>query len=150
MKYYPHRMDLVDAVQRAKGPMDAAVIGRTTSNPLCPQWNEPFTPPISILRSVVDDSRGPAKVIELYKDWVMYLVVHCKFQQNKDLNRILLGTLDSPIIEDTSYSGDPYWGWGPSRIGINKLGKILMAVRDDLACNPTLDLGQDIDKLLGL
>jgi len=60
----------------------------------------------------------------------MYQVVLAKFTQHEKLGQALLATGDAPLIENALH--DPYWGWGASRTGINRLGKILMAVRLEL------------------
>jgi len=127
MKYHPHRPDLVQMVLKAVGPMRAAEIGRDRGNPIRPDWDSLVPNPSPL---VVDDGRGPAPVIERVKDQIMYEVVWAKFTQHNDLQSILLSTGASPIIENAIH--DPYWGWGSSQTGVNRLGKILMAVRSEL------------------
>ena len=72
------------------------------------------------------------------KDDVMHLAVKEKFIQHRDLQKLLLGTGEREIIEHTT--NDSYWGdgggWGR---GQNKLGKILMQVRDELRQSQPLD-----------
>ena len=134
MKYFPHRMDLVDLIQKAAKPMEAATIGRDPTNPIRKDWDGPFLlTKYHNFDNIVDDSRGPAKVIERVKDWVMFCVVLAKFSQNKDCQLVLLSTGDSPVIENAIH--DPYWGWGSSRTGVNRLGKIHMAVRKVIQLN---------------
>lgn len=139
MKFHPHRPDLVKAVWEATGPSKAASIGRDRTLPLRSDWDTPLeAAQLSTLPSLeaprltlsVDDSRGPARVIEYMKDVIMYQVVLAKFTQHEKLKAILLSTGDAPIIEDALH--DPYWGWGASHTGVNRLGKILMAVRLEL------------------
>lgn len=67
---------------------------------------------------------------ELVKDDYMYKIVKAKFEQNSDLKQKLLDTRDSYLEEGNTW-GDNYWGvcYG---FGMNKLGKILMKVRDEL------------------
>jgi hypothetical protein len=123
-------MDLVDQIHKAKSPMDAATLGRDKTKPLREDWDRPFKPPTKLALTIVDDGRGQANVIDYFKDWVMFCVVHSKFAQNQDIKTILLNSGERPIIENTDF--DPYWGWGCSRTGVNRLGKILMAVRAQL------------------
>lgn len=49
---------------------------------------------------------------------------------NFSRHEVLLSTGDRPLIEDAR--DDPYWGWGSSMVGENKLGRILMAVRGQI------------------
>ena len=136
MKFFPHRMDLVDQVHRAVTPMQAATIGRGSNNPLRDDWDNPLTPvgdPIPVSDNIVDDGLGPDKVVKLIKDWMMFCVVLAKFRQNKDCQLVLLSTGECPLIENAIH--DPYWGWGSSRTGVNRLGKILMTSRKLIRLN---------------
>ena len=67
---------------------------------------------------------------EKVKDNIMYDVCLCKFTQHKDLGNLLLTTGECEIQEGNNW-GDVYWGVCMG-IGKNKLGKILMQIRDDL------------------
>lgn len=140
MKFHPHRPDLVKAVHETAKPHEAAAMGRDRSLPLRPDWNAPAGKLALALPDVgkvqapfakVDDSRGPAFIVELVKDVFMFEIVLFKFEQHEDLGKALLSTGDQPIIEDAIH--DPYWGWGSSMTGVNRLGKILMGVRTILA-----------------
>lgn len=53
-----------------------------------------------------------------------------KFTQNNNLKEILLGTGDRKLIEHTDR--DKYWGDGGNGEGQNRLGILLMKVRDEL------------------
>ncbi|KRX02728.1 hypothetical protein PPERSA_02218 [Pseudocohnilembus persalinus] len=72
----------------------------------------------------------------LRKDWeqvkedVMYTCCYAKFTQNQALKQFLLDTKDSKLIEASPR--DAYWGWGPNKDGKNRLGIILMQIRDEL------------------
>lgn len=68
---------------------------------------------------------------EEVKDQYMYEIVLAKFSQNEDLKKKLLETGDALLIEGNTW-GDHYWGVCNGR-GKNKLGKILMRVRDELS-----------------
>ncbi len=64
------------------------------------------------------------------KDKVMLFIVRIKFDQHKDLCDILLSTGNEELIENSKI--DPYWGCGSDGNGKNKLGKILMNVREEI------------------
>ena len=61
----------------------------------------------------------------------MYTAVLAKFQNNKDLAELLLATGDAMLVEHTGK--DAYWGDGGDGSGLNRLGGILMRVREELA-----------------
>lgn len=89
-----------------ESPMDAALEGRNRQNPLREDW-------------------------ESVKDDIMYNAVREKFRQNPEILQELLATGDSFLIEHTS--NDAYWADGGDGSGKNRLGQILMAVRDELS-----------------
>lgn len=70
------------------------------------------------------------------KDDVMRKVVRHKFIVHEACRKVLLSTGDEELIEDTSTSGDAYWGYTSYvdgvGVGKNMLGKILMEVRAEL------------------
>ena len=68
---------------------------------------------------------------EARKTAVIRRVVEAKFRQNPQLARQLLATGDAQLVEENDW-GDTFWGVCHGR-GQNRLGKILMAVRDELA-----------------
>lgn len=84
-------------------PSDAKRLGRRVR--LCPEW-------------------------ESIKDDVMYAVCKAKFQQNPELLRKLLETGNAELIEGNTW-GDKVWGVCQGE-GENRLGKILMRIRDEL------------------
>lgn len=139
MKYHPHRPDLVEAVHKTDSPGKAARLGRDRNNPLRVDWNAKpdlaygeytsFRVPAVPQPDDGVDRRGVTAepLFARMKDVFMYEVVLAKFTQNRDLKEALLGTKDEVLIEDAD--SDPYWGWGASHVGENKLGRILMAVR---------------------
>jgi ribA/ribD-fused uncharacterized protein len=82
------------------------------------------------------------KTIQLRPDWeavkveIMYEIVLAKFSQNPELHDRLLATGDAHLEEGNSWH-DRTWGVCPvgSGQGLNYLGVILMAVREELrAC----------------
>lgn len=68
--------------------------------------------------------------VERVKDHFMFSALIVKFNQHEDLKKALIETGDALLIEDTF--SDPYWGNGPSKNGLNKLGRQLMLVRKRL------------------
>ena len=94
-----------DEVGFARSPMIAARMGRSRKRPLRKDW-------------------------ESVKDRIMHEAVLAKFTQHADLREVLLATGDARIVEHTE--NDAYWGDGGDGSGKNKLGLILMRVREDL------------------
>ena len=64
------------------------------------------------------------------KDYIMLKALRFKFKQNAHLREILLNTGNALLIEHTSR--DSYWGDGGNGTGHNKLGLLLMQVRNEL------------------
>lgn len=122
---------LVDQIHKAKKPREAADIGRAGS-PVREDWDKPpltvpaHRPPEDGIKRI----EPPEPLFSRVKDVCMFEVCLAKFQQNADIREILLGTKDEPIIEASPKDG--YWGWGAVEIGQNKLGRVLMVVRDVL------------------
>jgi hypothetical protein len=94
-----------EEIRQANSPSVAARMGRSRKHPLRPDW-------------------------ERVKDAVMREAVLAKFTQHADLRAVLLGTGDALIVEHTS--NDSYWGDGGDGSGRNRLGQILMSVREEL------------------
>ena len=94
-----------EAIRKAKSPMIAARMGRSRKRPLRRDW-------------------------ESIKVRVMREAVLAKFQAHDDIREILLATGSEKIVEDTTR--DYYWGCGAKGNGKNKLGLVLMEVRDQL------------------
>jgi N-glycosidase YbiA len=94
-----------DKICEVKSPKDAARMGRDRSHPLRSDW-------------------------EKVKDAIMQKAVLQKFQTHADIREILLATGDELLVENAP--GDYYWGCGKDGSGKNKLGEILMAVREIL------------------
>jgi ribA/ribD-fused uncharacterized protein len=57
-------------------------------------------------------------------------VLRAKVEQHEYVRRKLLATGDRELIEDSWR--DDFWGWGPNRDGQNMLGRLWMAIRDEL------------------
>lgn len=61
------------------------------------------------------------------KDEVMWTALNAKFRQNEELKRVLVGTGDKRLVEDSL--SDRYWG-GVLEGSLNKLGEMLMKLRE--------------------
>ncbi len=94
-----------EEIRLARSPMIAARMGRSRERPLRTDW-------------------------EAVKDRIMHEAVLAKFTQHGDLRAILLGTDKTVIVEHTA--NDRYWGDGGDGSGRNRLGEILMQVREAL------------------
>lgn len=67
---------------------------------------------------------------ELVKEDVMYIALQAKFTQHEGLKATLLSTEDAELIEDSPI--DWYWGCGANGKGKNRLGVLLMRLREEL------------------
>ena len=85
--------------------MEAALLGRRKDFPKREDWHD-------------------------VRDEIMYKIVLAKFQQNKEIQEILLSTKDLKLVEHTK--NDSYWADGGDGLGKNMLGIILMKVRDEI------------------
>lgn len=100
-----HNTEYEEKIRLLDSPMKVAQMGRKRSLPLRSDWEE-------------------------VKDSIMYKAVYEKFKQNESIKNILLSTKDEELIEKTT--DDYYWGCGTDGTGKNKLGLILMEVREAL------------------
>ena len=92
-------------IQKAASPMKAAEMGRTCKIKMRRNWDN-------------------------IKDNVMLEALQAKFSQHPELKALLLATGDSVLVEHTE--NDSYWGDGGDWSGKNRLGKLLMKVREEL------------------
>ena len=82
------------------------------------------------------DAKKLGRQVPLREDWeevkddVMRKAVYAKFSQNEDLKEKLLAT-GNDILEEGNTWGDRVWGT-VNGVGENRLGKILMRVREEL------------------
>ena len=87
-------------------------------------------------REAFDLSRNPAVSRWRRKDWeevkvdIMRKALLAKFTQHSDLRHLLLSTEDRDLIEHSPY--DNFWGNGGDDSGQNRLGLLLMEIRDGL------------------
>lgn len=94
-----------EEIRLVKSPMIAARMGRSSARPLLHDW-------------------------EQVKEDIMREALHAKFTQHEALKTLLLGTGDRPLIEHTR--NDRYWGDGGDGTGRNRLGALLMELREIL------------------
>ncbi|AWM37400.1 Swarming motility protein YbiA [Gemmata obscuriglobus] len=94
-----------EQVRLAKRPMDAASMGRDRKRPLRRDW-------------------------ESVKERIMMDGLRAKFTQHEELKAVLLGTGDATLVEQTA--NDSYWGDGGDGSGKNRLGYLLMRLREEL------------------
>ncbi len=67
---------------------------------------------------------------DLVRDEVMRRAILRKFETENSLRKILVETGDAPLVE--MEAGGPYWSAGEDGRGLNRLGQILMEVREIL------------------
>ena len=102
--------EIQEKIRQIASPMDAALEGRNRQNPLRPDWEE-------------------------IKDKVMLQALRMKFSQHPEIAKELLSTGEAIIIEHTR--NDAYWADSGDGSGKNKLGLLLIQVREELK-NATL------------
>lgn len=84
------------------------------------------------------DAKRQGRSLMLRSDWenikeeVMYKCLQSKFS-NKELSKALIETYPHELVETNTW-GDTYWGIY-NKIGDNRLGKLLMQLRDELRNN---------------
>jgi ribA/ribD-fused uncharacterized protein len=94
-----------EQIRLAKSPMHAKKMGQTREKPLRPDWED-------------------------VKDDIIREGVLLKFQTHAAIRNILLKTGSEELVENAP--GDFYWGCGVDGSGLNRLGEILMEVREQL------------------
>ena len=67
---------------------------------------------------------------DTWKLMAMRKALFAKFTQHQDLRKLLLGTGDQVLHENSMV--DYYWGIGEKGNGLSMLGKLLMALREEL------------------
>lgn len=95
----------MEKIRLSKSPREAADRGRDRDKPLRQDW-------------------------EKVKEDVMLAALRAKFNQYDGLKALLLETGDAELVEHTR--NDSYWGDGGDGSGKNRLGKLLMILRDIL------------------
>lgn len=94
-----------EQVRRARSPKEAKRLGRRRDWPLRADW-------------------------EAVKEMVMRQAVQRKFETHEALRLRLLATADLPLVENAP--SDHYWGCGADGSGLNRMGHILVMVRESL------------------
>lgn len=94
-----------EAIRLAATPAAAAAMGRDRRLGLRADWDQ-------------------------IRDEVMLTALRAKFTAHEGIKRILLGTNRREIVEHTAK--DRYWGDGGDGTGVNRLGQLLMQLRDEL------------------
>jgi len=105
MKFRNSSTDLMEQIRQNPNPRDAFETSRKFQRYVDPKWSE-------------------------VKDGFMMQVVTEKFKQHPELQEMLLRTGDRELVEHTAL--DKYWGDGGDGQGKNKLGRLLVIVRDQL------------------
>jgi len=95
-----------EKIRKASTPMKAAQLGRSRKVRIVKKWDN-------------------------IRDNVMYEALKAKFTQHEELNELLLATGDKILIEHTE--NDSYWGDSGDGSGKNRLGKLLMRLREKLS-----------------
>ncbi len=78
-----------------------------------------------------DRSKPLRKNWESVKEQVMRKALRAKFEQHPELRALLLATAPAKLVEHTE--NDAYWGDGGNGKGKNRLGYLLMELREQLA-----------------
>jgi len=95
-------------IREIKTPKEAAKMGNSRSHPLRTDWNN-------------------------VKDEIMEKGVLQKFTTHTEIGELLIATGSELIVENSPI--DYYWGCGKDGSGQNKLGQIIMKVREKLRNN---------------
>lgn len=103
---FPHDSRHQEAIRTAAGPMKARTHGQSRDVALRADW-------------------------DLVKDGVMRTALRAKFEAHPELCALLLSTGVRRLVENSPH--DTYWGCGRTGTGRNRLGELLMALREDLA-----------------
>lgn len=78
---------------------------------------------------------GGNRQIKLRSDWeevkenIMMIALRAKFDQYPELKQLLLSTVGNSIVEHTE--NDSYWGDGGDGSGLNRLGILLVELREN-------------------
>lgn len=105
-KFITTDIDWFQKIREIKSPKEVAIMGRNRQHLLRINWEE-------------------------VKDEIMYKAVLHKFKTHLDIQQILLSTGKQLIVENSPT--DYYWGCGKDGSGKNKLGTILMQIRDRIS-----------------
>lgn len=96
---------VISVIRMATTPEAAAALGRDRDRKVRSDWEQVKCP-------------------------IMREAVLIKFLTHADIQAVLLGTGELPIVENSAT--DYYWGCGLDQTGQNQLGKVLMSVRAEI------------------
>lgn len=113
---FPANPDYQDQIIAAKTPASAKKLGTTRVIPIRADWD---TVPVG---GSYEDS---------IREKVMKVAIEAKFKQNPALRDLLVST-KGKVLQEASPT-DKYWGIGKAGNGKNRLGVLLMKLRDQLA-----------------
>jgi hypothetical protein len=102
---FPGDSDLQSAILSAQTAASAKKLGRTRSPHFRQDWEE-------------------------VKEMIMLEALQAKFEQNQNLGTLLKSTGTVPLKEKAAW--DNYWGTGKTGNGRNRMGELLMIVRQGL------------------
>ena len=127
-------LEYKNLICNADSPQKVKNLGSQTTNYRGGKWLiNKKKPELGLLN---DNIKKYKDLIKIREDWndirddIMYKGIFAKFTQNKDLKKLLLMTGNKILIEDSPR--DWYWGIGKDRTGKNKLGELLMRLREEL------------------
>ena len=120
---FPDNPDYQETIRVAKTSAQAKRLGKTTTIAIRPNW-------------------------DTYRDEVMLAATREKFSDAHPVLKQKLLSTGNAVLNETSPL-DNYWGLGRKRLGQNKLGRILMQVREELktaTMAPTVDADAGLTK----
>lgn len=129
----PRHMEYYNIIRLADSPTKIFMLGRQKKKGLnASKWvvNKKHD------TRLVNDVIGMYQDLQPVSDWntrklgVMKTALMEKFTQNENLKKMLLGTGNAYIVENSPR--DDYWGVGKDGNGKNMLGTLLMEVRSDI------------------
>lgn len=96
------------------------------------------------------EAKQLGRQVELRPDWedvkdsIMYRICKEKFMQNPDIRVKLIGTKDAELVEGNDWN-DTIWGVC-NGVGENRLGKILMRVREEIKLGYKCEHGECLER----
>jgi len=103
--FFETNMDLAEQVRQCRSPKEAQDLANAHSDQDDPTWKEK-------------------------KLSIMEEILRCKLKQHSYIRDVLLQTGDKYIVEMNDR--DEFWGWGSDHKAQNQLGKIWIALREEL------------------
>ena len=105
---FPHDKEYQEIIRKTKPCRDIKILGRNKQMKLRPDW-------------------------EAVKEDVMMIALRAKFDQYPELKQLLLSTAGKSLVEHTE--NDNYWGDASDGSGLNRLGDLLVELREDYLNN---------------